>query len=276
MALATTAFAQAETSMQGTVYLRGGEQVSGIIKVAEMGVMDGTGIGTDLANNGAIAVKTASGATERIPAENIATVEATWEEVKEDNITRWQITQLAVTKRDGTQVSGVPNWFMHATSVSVEQPDGKVIRMHAYPHSKDFSPENLLKKIELAEAPAAPEPTKPEPEPEEAKPAAEETQPEPAKPEEAAEEEKPTPTAPEEEVKTPEPTVEITPRPEAEEEAHAPKVSEVHVLPSQDVVITLTCPNCGETITLLLRVSALQGIATGASGVQVAPIEPVQ
>ncbi len=267
--LTTCAFAQAE-GMQGTVYLRGGDSFSGNIKVAEMGVMDGSGIGTDLANNGAIAVKTASGSVQRIPAASIATLEAKWEEVEEGGRTQWQITQLTVTKRDGKQVTGTPDWFMHATSVAVEKTDGEVARVHAYPLSKDFSPENLLKKIELAAAPAQPQPNtdkpdvaKPEPEPEP------EPKPEPESTTEKPESEKPEP-------EKPETSVEITPQPEGAEGEHAPEISDIHVMPSQDVVITLRCPNCGETITLLLRVSALQGLVSGASGVKVAPVQPVE
>ncbi|MFO7946212.1 MAG: hypothetical protein R6V19_05330 [Armatimonadota bacterium] len=271
--LTTCAFAQAD-GLQGTVYLRGGDSFSGNIKVAEMGVMDGSGIGTDLANNGAIAVKTASGSVQRVPADNIATLEATWKEVEEGGRTQWQITELTVTKRDGTQITGTPDWFMHATSVAVEQADGEVARVHAYPLSKDFSPENLLKKIELAEAPAQPQPTteepedaKPEPEPTTEKPQTEKPEPEPT--DEKAQTEKPEPEAPET-------SIEITPQPGGAEGEHAPEISDIHVMPSQDVVITLSCPNCGETITLLLRVSALQGLASGASGVKVAPVQPVE
>ena len=248
------AYAQQTAQMQGTVYLRGGQVITGNIQSAELGFRDGTGtgVGTELPGNGAVAIKMPDGAVINVPAADIAVIEAKWEHVPEASSNPWQVVELKVTKSDGTVVAGTPDWFMHASSVAVETDPGQVKRIHAFPLATDFSPDDLLVKIELGAVAPAPTPITPV------------TETPPTTP--------PTPVVtitPVEPV-TETPSVTVTPAPTTP----ATEVSEVHVLPSQDVVITLHCPNCGEAITLLIRVSALQGVATGASGVSVSPVVP--
>lgn len=266
MAIGCLAYAQDVPAMRGTIYLKGGQSMSGNINSAELGFRDGTGtgVGSELPNSGAIAVNTADAGVVSVPADQIAVIEAKWEQVEQAGRNPWEITELRVTRRDGTEVVGTPDWFMHASSVAVSTEDGQVKRIHAFPLATDFSSDDLLVKIELADA--APSPVTPEP----ITPVTE--TPEPTTP---VTEPAPTPT---ETVPTPvEPTTE-TPVVEVVGPVADPdmQVSEVHVLPSQDVVLTLRCPKCSETITLLLRVSVLQGLATGASGVSITPIEPAE
>lgn len=253
------AYAQPAAQMQGTIYLRDGQVISGNIHSAELGFRDGTGtgVGTQLPGNGGLAVKTPDGVVTNVAAADIAVVEAKWQHVPEARSNPWQVVELKVTKRDGSVVTGTPDWFMHASSVVVETQPGQVKRVHAFPLATEFSPDDLLVKIELGAAAPAPSPITPVTETPTTTP--------------------PTPT-------TPAPVVTITPGQPVTETpvttvkpepiAPAPEVAGVHVLPSQDVVITLRCPNCGEAITLLIRVSALQGVTTGASGVSVHPVVP--
>ncbi len=253
------AYAQQAAQMQGTVYLRGGQVITGNIQSAELGFRDGTGtgVGTELPGNGAIAIKMPDGAVLNVPAADIAVIEAKWQHVPQARSNPWQVMELKVTKRDGTVVAGAPDWFMHASSVAVETQPGQVKRIHAFPLATDFAPDDLLVKIELGAVAPAPTPITPVTETPVTTPS--------------------TPTAPTPVVTitpvepvTETPSVAVTPQPTTP----ATEIGEVHVLPSQDVVITLHCPNCGQAITLLIRVSALQGVATGASGVSVSPVVP--
>ena len=314
--------AQEIAAMQGTVYLKGGQTIAGNINSAELGFRDGTGtgVGSELAGGGAIALKTADAGVISVPADQIALIEARWEQVEQAGRNPWEITELKIVRRDGTEVVGTPDWFMHASSVAIRTEDGQVHRIHAFPLATEFSPDDLLLKIELAEAADAPAPTTPTETPAAAEtpaetetpaateetPAATETPAEtetpaateetPAATETPAEAETPaatetpaeteTPAATEE---TPAATEETPAATETPAEAETPvievavpeiepgmEVSSVHVLPSQDVVLTLRCPSCAETITLLLRLSVLQGVPSGASGVTVTPVEPAE
>ncbi len=243
-AVGCLAYAQDAPRLQGNVYLKGGQVLSGNIKSAELGFRDGTGtgVGSDLAGNGGLAIKLADGAVVRVPASEISAIEAKWEQVPVAGRNPWQVSELKATKRDGTVVSGTPDWFMHASSVAVETEAGDIKRVHAFPLARDFSPDNLVVRIELGQVTPTPTPITP---------VTETT---------ATTTVTPTPT-----------TTTTTPTTTTSME-----VTEAHVLPSQDIVVTLRCPNCGETITLLLRISALQGVATGASGVSVSPVVPAQ
>ncbi len=280
LATAVLASAQPAALMQGTVLLKGGQTISGNIKAAELGSMDGNGVGTNLTDNGAIAVKLDDGSVTRVPAADIAIFEAAWEESTEPGGNPWIIKQLKVTKRDGTVITGVPDWFMHASSVAIETAAGEVKRFHAFPLAKDFTPDNLLVRVQLAQpaatppAPITPAPTTPAPT------TTPPTTPTPTVPTPTAPT-TPTPTTPAP-TTTPQPVpVPIEPVPATTtpspvtEPPTTTTVEDVHVLPSQDIVVTLRCPACGEPITLLISISALKGIATGASGVNVSPVVPV-
>jgi hypothetical protein len=291
--------AQEIAAMQGTVYLKGGQTIAGNINSAELGFRDGTGtgVGSELAGGGAIALKTADAGVVSVPADQIALIEARWEQVEQAGRNPWEITELKIVRRDGTEVVGTPDWFMHASSVAIRTEDGQVHRIHAFPLATEFSPDDLLLRIELAEAADAPAPTTPTETPAATEtpavtetPAATETPATtetPAATEEtpAATEETPaateeTPAATEETPAATEETPAATETPVIEvavpEIEPGMEVSSVHVLPSQDVVLTLRCPSCAETITLLLRLSVLQGVPSGASGVTVTPVEPAE
>ena len=280
--LATAALASAQPAalMQGTVLLKGGQTLSGNIKAAELGAMDGNGVGTNLTDNGALAVKTDDGTVIRIPAADIAIFEAEWEESTEPGGNPWIIKALKVTKRDGTVIAGMPDWFMHASSVAVETAPGDIKRVHAFPLAKDFAPDNLLVRVQIAQpaamppAPTPPAPITPAPiTPAPITPAP--TTPPPTIPTPTV----PAPTVPTPTIPTPIEPVPTTPAPVTGPPVTAPHapttVEDVHVLPSQDIVVTLRCPQCGEPITLLISISALKGIATGASGVSISPVVPV-
>ncbi|MEI6502632.1 MAG: hypothetical protein WCP21_16605, partial [Armatimonadota bacterium] len=73
----TAALAQDAAPLTGTVTFRSGQTLTGIIKAADLGIMDGTGVGTNLSGNGAIKI-TVNGQAQRIPAASIASIEATW------------------------------------------------------------------------------------------------------------------------------------------------------------------------------------------------------
>lgn len=278
--LATAALASAQPAalMQGTVLLKGGQTLSGNIKAAELGAMDGNGVGTNLTDNGALAVKTDDGTVIRIPAADIAIFEAEWEESTEPGGNPWIIKALKVTKRDGTVIAGMPDWFMHASSVAVETAPGDIKRVHAFPLAKDFAPDNLLVRVQIAQpaatppAPITPAPTTPPPTTIPTPTVPTPTAPAPTVPAPTV----PTPTVPTPTIPTPIEPVPATTTPAPVTGPPAPTtVEDVHVLPSQDIVMTLRCPQCGEPITLLISISALKGIATGASGVSINPVVPV-
>jgi len=174
--LGTLALAQqpAPAPLTGTITFRGGQTLSGVIKTADLGVMEGAGIGAGLPGYGNIQILVA-GAKQTIPATNIAAIEANWIDKSTPEETSWEINELRVTTRDGKTIIGKPAWHFHISNVTVELPSGETKRVHAFPlGGEDFSPNNLIAKIEIAgaaaTAPTEAQPTAPAPAP--AQPAA--------------------------------------------------------------------------------------------------------
>ncbi|MBU0608850.1 MAG: hypothetical protein KKI08_13265 [Armatimonadetes bacterium] len=162
--LASLALAQEPANLAGTITFRSGETLSGIIKAADLGIMDGTGVGTGLNGFGSIKINI-SGVKQTIPAASIKTIEATWVDKSTPEEPSWEISELRVTTADGKVLVGKPDWHMHATNVSVQLPSGETKRVHAFPlGGADFSANNLIAKIELGVVAApAPTPTTPVP-----------------------------------------------------------------------------------------------------------------
>ena len=149
--------------LEGTVTLRSGQEISGVILTAQLGIVDGAEIGSRLRDGGYIAVKV-DGDEQRVDATNIAAVDVEWSQTGTEEDPKWKITQLSVTTQDGQVITGQPAWLVHATSLIVELPDGTQKKIYAFPMAgSNFSPDNLMTKIVLqpaaapAEEPAAEE-----------------------------------------------------------------------------------------------------------------------
>lgn len=246
-AVVSAATAQEATTppLTGTVTLRSGQTLSGTIQAADLGIMDGAGIGTNLADNGAIKV-VVDGQAQRIPAAEIAIVEVSWQDKSTPEEPRWEITELKITTRDGKVVTGKPGWYMHATNVSVLLPSGETKRVHAFPLAgPDFSPDNLIAKIEIgdvAAAPAEPAPAAPTApaEPAATQPAAP-AEPAPAAPTAPAEPAPATPAAP-----VAPPALNVTPTPTV-------------VAAPQPIVVTVPIPGTDKKVTVIIYVTVVEG-----------------
>jgi hypothetical protein len=146
----------AAPQLTGTVTLRGGQTLTGVIKSADLGIMSGAGIGTSLNGNGGFKI-VVDGQVQEVPAANITLVEVSWQDKSTPEEPKWDITELKITTTDGKVLVGKPNWFMHATNVSVQLASGENKRVHAFPLAgPDFSPDNLIVKIEVSAPGAAP------------------------------------------------------------------------------------------------------------------------
>lgn len=250
LALGSLALAQDAAPLTGTVTLRNGQTLSGIIKAADLGIMDGAGVGTNLSGNGAIKI-TADGQAQRIPAANIAVVEATWTDKSTREEPRWEITELKVTTRDGKTLIGKPGWYMHATNVSVEMPSGETKRVHAFPLAgPDFNAGNLIAKIDLTSVPGTIAPAVP------ATPATPATPVAPAPPATPATSTAPaTPATPETPATPATPVVPETPV----VSAPAVPVSAAAGQAGTPVMITVNVPGTDKKMTILLYVTVLEG-----------------
>jgi len=231
--------------LMGTVCLRSGQVLSGVIRVAEFGVVPGAGVGMLLPDRGSVVVEV-DGTEHTVPAAELASVEAIWANEGTEAEPQWKIQQLTVTTQAGETIVGRPTWLLHASEVSIE--GGPTI--HAFPLAgTDFSADNLIAKIVIGElAPPA-----------EAAPVEEL----------AAEVEAPAEPPAEEP-----PVTEVEAPTEAPAEAPAVAVTvpaeEVHitippivVAPPTEVIIgegsfsfTVTCPKCGQKIKITVNVEA--------------------
>jgi hypothetical protein len=141
-----------EAALEGTVTLRGGKALTGEIKVAQVGVLQGCGVGSLLPDLGFFRVKVGEQAVE-VKAAELAVAEVEWGLANEADAQSWEIKRVTLIKRDGTTITGLPTWSVQATSVVV----GAEPAIYAFPKAgMDFSADNLLAKIEIAGAmPAA-------------------------------------------------------------------------------------------------------------------------
>jgi hypothetical protein len=246
MLLAFSAALAQEAALQGTVTLRGGKALQGEIKVAQVGVVQGSGIGTLLPNLGSFKLKVEKEVQE-IKAADMATVEITWGLQNPQDPQSWEIKTICVVQRDGTRVVGEPSWGLQASSAVV----GDLPALYAFPKGEGFSADNLVSKIEIAGAMPAviapPATTPPATPPAEAPPA---TTP-------------PTATPP---VETPPATVPPATTPPAETPPATPPAATTPVeTPPAEIVslgggayeIIVTAPESGERIKIRIRVDVL-------------------
>jgi len=234
--LGVSVFAQDANKLEGTVYLRSGQTISGVIRIAELGVVPGSGIGTLLGQGGAFTVDV-DGEDQTVPASNLKMLEASWANVGTEQDPIWKIEQITLTTTDGEKIAGKPTWLIHASEVSIEgQP-----AVHAFPLAgTDFSPDNFISKIVLGESLTEEVPPTAEeiaPPAEEIAPPAEETPP-------AVEEAPPeAPEAPaEQEILLP-----------------PPLVSQVvgNIIGEGEMSFTITCPECGKKIRITIKAEAV-------------------
>lgn len=144
--------------LEGTATLRSGDSYTGVILTARLGIVDGAEIGSSLKDGGYISLKT-DGAEERVQATDIASLQADWAQAGTPDDPKWKISQLTIVTKDGRTLAGSPTWLVHATSLVIELPDGTQKKVYAFPMAgPSFSPDKLLTRLVLGEAPA-PSPT---------------------------------------------------------------------------------------------------------------------
>ncbi|MBP8954145.1 MAG: hypothetical protein KBI47_17245, partial [Armatimonadetes bacterium] len=139
---------------RGTVVLRSGETLSGVIKLAEFGVVLGSGVGSLRQEYGSLRLTTAEGDV-TIPARDINIVDADWANQGTEDQPKWVIERITVTRNDGSKIEGTPTWLLHCSTASVELENRQTKRVHAFPLAqKDFTPDSFIKRIVIGEAPA--------------------------------------------------------------------------------------------------------------------------
>jgi hypothetical protein len=145
VAVAAACIAQPAAAIRGTVTFRDGRTLSGDIKMAELGVVPGSGIGSLLPDGGYFSVKVGT-SVQKVTCAELATAEATWTNTGAADRPTWVITALALTTRDGRSIKGAPAWPpIHATSVEIGDK-----QVFAFPLTDvAFSPDNFLAKIDL-------------------------------------------------------------------------------------------------------------------------------
>lgn len=238
LAVAGGAWAQG-TALEGTVTLKGGRTLTGEIKAAQVGVLQGCGVGTLLEGMGSFRVKVGDAVVE-VKAADLAVAEVAWVLANEKDPQSWEIKQIQLIKRDGTTVVGKPTWTVQATSVVV----GAQPAVYAFPKAgMDFSADNLLAKIEIAGAmPAVIQP------PVEAAPA-------PTTPAETP----PAETTPPETAPAPTTTPTEAPPTETAPPATTPPVVVTATAPpvvgQGSMEIVVTCPKCGEKMIVRISVN---------------------
>lgn len=247
-----------QADLEGIIMLRGGQSLAGKIQLAELGVVEGAGIGNTLTGHGAFVLKVGDKA-ERIPADDIARVDIEWVNAGTEAEPRWEIKKMVVAKRDGSTVEGAPDWLLHATNAWVIGADNKPIKVHVFPFGGEpFSPDDLIAKIQLAAAAAPVAPAAPAPEAP-AAPAPEAPAPEAPAPEAPAAPAPEAPAAPAPEAPAaPAPEAPAAPAPVVTPAAPAgPTVVSGPIIGRDVLSFTVRCPKCGELIKIIITAEAL-------------------
>ena len=155
---ATVALAQyAGPKLEGTATLRSGETISGVVLSAQLGIVDGAEIGSNLADGGYISIA-AEGGERAVKATEIVSLDVEWANTGTAEASKWKIARLTAVTADGETITGEPTWLVHATSLNVEQADGSRKKVYAFPLAgANFSADSLLTKLVLGANAPAPE-----------------------------------------------------------------------------------------------------------------------
>lgn len=130
----------------GAITLRSGETLTGTIRLAEFGVVFGSGIGTLRQDYGCLRIEVEH-ETVTLPALELRAVDAAWVQAPDGT---WVLESLTVTLRDGSEVTGRPSWLLHASTASVILETGEARRVHAFPQAQAiFSPDNFIVRVVL-------------------------------------------------------------------------------------------------------------------------------
>jgi hypothetical protein len=230
--VASICVAQEAPQLTGKVYLMDGTTYEGAIEVAEFGVKEGAGIGSDPSMACGYMSVLVDGQEVKVPFADIAAAEAKWRKPEPDSGQKWQIDELTITRKDGTQVTGKPHWLLYATTARVLQADGTLARAHAFPTaSPDFDPGTLLTKVEIGET---------------------------AVPSGTGTTTEPTGTTTEPTGTTTEPTGPTGVEPVVTAPPAGGAAQPIVGAPTQ-LTLTVICPKCGERITIVVDVSAKTG-----------------
>ncbi len=86
-----------------------------------------------------------------IPAADIADVELMWDRVPTGDAERWQIIALRVTQRNGDVVEGIPDAAFHLSNIKIVTGEGETVRKQTFPLGAQdlFDPSELLARISI-------------------------------------------------------------------------------------------------------------------------------
>jgi hypothetical protein len=247
LAIAAMVLAQEAPQLSGTVTLRGGKALTGRIQLAELGVVEGAGIGNSLPGRGSIVLKVGD-KSERVAGDDVAVLEVEWTNAGSDAEPRWEIKKITVTRKDGAKVEGAPDWLLHATNAWVVSAEGKADRVHVFPFGGEpFSPDSLIAKVEVVGGAAAPaQPVAPAPAP------AEPTVPAPALPEPAV----PAPAQPT--APAPAPAQPVVTAPAAPAQPTVVPLAPGDLVAHGTMSLIIRCPKCGELIKITITADAVR------------------
>ena len=133
----------------GTVTLRDGRQFRGDIRLAEWGVMANDGIGSARPDGGGLAL-VVNGQKRTIPAWELRRARAEWVNAGSEAQPDWRIASVSVLTRGGEEIVGRPAWQLATSNLQIDPVGGgPTVRVHAFPMSRKFDPNNVITKIEL-------------------------------------------------------------------------------------------------------------------------------
>ncbi|MBC7287332.1 MAG: hypothetical protein H5T86_04650 [Armatimonadetes bacterium] len=257
------ALAQGAAELQGSVTLRGGQVLTGKIQVAELGVVEGAGIGNSLPGHGAFVVKVGD-QPQRVNGDEVASVTAEWVNSGTEAEPQWEIKKLTIVKKDGTKIEGTPDWLLHASNVWVITADGQAKMIHAFPYgAEEFNPDNLIAKITIGaappEAPAAPaQPSEQPPAKEKPAETAAPATPAEQKPAEAPAQPPAPPSQPAQAPAAPAEKPAEQPPAAAQPGAAVGPQAAGAVLARDALILLVRCPNCGQMLKIIISADVVK------------------
>lgn len=143
----------------GQVTTRGGRQLTGYIRLVELGVCPDARIGERISGLGRFAMDTGAEQPEVVAARDIAELTVEWRQPAEGAVpSYWTLGKIRAVLQSGGVVEGTATWRLGLSAIAVRGLDAdEDTLVEAYPSfGRAFDPANLISQVTIIGAPQQP------------------------------------------------------------------------------------------------------------------------
>ncbi|NSW57209.1 MAG: hypothetical protein HPY44_14440 [Armatimonadetes bacterium] len=140
----------------GQVTTRGGQQLTGYIRLVELGVSPDARIGERISDLGRFAIDAGADQPVIVTARDIAELTVEWTQPAENAVpSYWTLGKMRAVLQSGAVVEGAPTWALGLSAIAVRALDAdEDALVEAYPSfGRAFDPANLISQVTIIGAP---------------------------------------------------------------------------------------------------------------------------